>query len=309
MVAPVKRKRRLSPEEFRRRKVEFRDYVISHPDLTWREIWSNKDVANLLYPYRGKVERGIYNSVSDGQNLRDVPVEDFRALASYIASKEIERFRRADISIPDIEDLRQEGMIGVLKARDKLDENRNVFECGRYTSMLIRRQIRGSLRNYFGPVSLPQNCAIRKLTFLCRYGFSAQEMREKRGDEFFEGRSETIDAQARLLNAKNLGLGILESSPDLSEDLRSDEVSYIVQDLLRNALDDSLSKREKSILCSILSGKTLEDVGNNQDKPITKQRVEQIKIRALGKLRRHIRDLVLTDDPNGTYLYNSYFYK
>ena len=86
-------------------------------------------------------------------------------------------------------------------------------------------------------------------------------------------------------------------------------LAYIVQDLLRNALDDSLSKREKSILCSILSGKTLEDVGNNQDKPITKQRVEQIKIRALGKLRRHIRDLVLTDDPNGTYLYNSYFYK
>jgi len=111
--------KRLTPQEIKQRKDLFRDYIATHPEFKWTDIYNNKELSKLLYAYKGKVTLAIYDAVTQEQNPRDVSAEKFMPLVSYVSSMISNRFEKAGLAKPSLEDMKQDGMVGVLDAQEK----------------------------------------------------------------------------------------------------------------------------------------------------------------------------------------------
>ena len=135
---------------------------------------------------------------------------------------------------------------------------------------------------------------------------SATEAKRVKGNEFLRRFSDkSIDAQARLWKAKNIGLGKLKNIPAEIDEV-TENSSLVRKDL--NYVMGCLSEREKEIVMArFCEGKLMREIGGIQNFGISRQRIDQIEKRALHKLRECVKILRETGNSVAQRLYIEYF--
>ncbi|MDP1694353.1 MAG: sigma-70 family RNA polymerase sigma factor, partial [Candidatus Woesearchaeota archaeon] len=249
----------LSPEEIERSKTVLEEYVLSHPHLTYEEIRGNRDISNVLRSlYKGKIKRALYDIITRGSDLKDVPAQDFRSLVSYMVSKIRHHIEKSGLPIPPLEDMKQDGMVGVLKAQQKSDSKYALEQNSAFLRKSIEWHIWNGLEYSFSPVRFPKNL-IKGVVNLHRYKFSAAEAKKTNIRESLESHSEkTLDQLVRLSKKRYKGMKFLANIADSSEE-REEDRSAVRSDL--EVLMSRLSERDKEVLFSRLKGQTLEEIG------------------------------------------------
>ncbi|MBL7066384.1 MAG: RNA polymerase sigma factor RpoD/SigA [Candidatus Marinimicrobia bacterium] len=207
-----------------------------------------------------------------------------------------------------LEDLINEGNIGLIKAAQRFDETRG-FKFISYAVWWIRQTILQSISEYSRLVRLPLNVVgnlnkISKIT----YEFEQEYEREPTAEEIEEIlEKENIDLEV----ARQLNEGIMSINTPIGHD-----GSGTLQDIL-SGMDEndpgrllqeesfhleieralrSLDDREATVIRLYFGigqelPMTLEEIGNHQH--LTRERVRQIKEKALRKLRHASRALLL----------------
>lgn len=207
-----------------------------------------------------------------------------------------------------LEDLINEGNIGLIKAAQRFDETRG-FKFISYAVWWIRQTILQSISEYSRLVRLPLNVVgslnkISKITL----EFEQEYEREPTSQEIEEIlEKENIDMDiTRQLNEGTISIdspigndgngtlqdilsGLDDNNPD--EPLKQESFHFEIERVLR-----SLDKREAMIIRLYFGiGRelplTLEEIGNQMH--LTRERVRQIKEKALRKLRHSSRALYL----------------
>ncbi len=297
----------LALEEVERRKADFREYVLIHPNLTREEVRKSRTIDNLRGTvYGGKVEIALYDAITRRSAPNDVPAEDFRPLVSYIVSKICYRIKRSGLPVPSSEDMKQEGMIGVLKAQQKHDPKYATNQALSFFHKSISNGIWRSLAYEFAPFKI-KGAPVAKMVTLCRYELSAAEARKIEKLAFSDRgyKDEFLDAGVKLCGKKNLGIKALKNVPERSEEEREDD-----RDMLRKDLDflmNNLEEREKEILLARLQGQTLDTLGKSLN--ISGTRVNQIEMESLDQLVQNMTLLRAVQHPCGKRLYREYFEK
>ncbi|HLC72880.1 MAG TPA: sigma-70 family RNA polymerase sigma factor [Candidatus Nanoarchaeia archaeon] len=295
----------LSDEEIGRRKTALRRYALAHPDLTLSETWKDRILNKLLKPYQGKVLRALYDVITNNSAFNQVPAENFRCLVSYVASKIRYGIERDGLPVPPLEDIKQEGMVGVLKAQKGYDKRYVATQHLAYVCKSIKGSIWRGLKDSFGIVRIPSDI-IQIAVILHRYGFSAKEARNERGIKVYLGeyRDETIDRLAGLIRGENLGLDVVVNTPNASKEER-EGMSAVHSDL--KVFMSTLNERNQEVLLSHAEGQTLMQIGKRLH--ITRERVRQIEEKSLARLRRRMTSLLAFNDPHAIRLYREYFEK
>lgn len=199
-----------------------------------------------------------------------------------------------------LSDLISEGNYGLIKAANRFDYKRG-FRFISYAVWWIRQSIIQSLNDNARIVRLPAN-VINKISYLNKEiaKFEFQNEREPVYGEIFDKDKDAME----LLNfskCASLNDVINEEGDELVElipDEAKDEPRIVIDDKVKDEINKTLSvldEREKTIIecyfgintnCEPM---TLEAIGERYD--LTKERIRQIKFKALQKLRSHSLNL------------------
>ncbi|VTO11287.1 sigma-70 family RNA polymerase sigma factor [Brevundimonas vancanneytii] len=252
------------------------------------------------------------NTYEDSAYVERVRRDADRAKATFVASNihyvEMLARRRGERRHLTIDDLIQEGMIGLLRAADLYDPERG-FRFKTYATWWIEQRMRRSIADGDRIVRLPVHLQERmvrirraqaKLTFVNGKPPTADQLAEALGVDperlmklmWHVQVTEVAEGDAFIGEDTTL-LSILPDTAESAFDLTSQrELEERFGDVLA-----TLSPREERILrmrfgIGLDSTYTLESVG--QEYSVTRERIRQIEAKALGKLRhptrsRHLR--------------------
>ena len=232
---------------------------------------------------------------NDDESARDELVQANMRLVVSVASKYQGR------NVP-LEDLIQEGNIGVMRAAKKFDYRKG-FKFSTYAIWWIKQAIRRTLDNCSRSIRLPSYIVAKVNRFDSTYARLSQELqREPKIEELAEALDLT-DNQVKdilTLNTDTISMEIPLSDEktaatlgDLVEDMSANpetgpDADMIEQDLVHQLLS-KISAREQQVLrmrYGLEGGneKTLREIGEKLD--VTRERIRQLEIEAIHRLRR-----------------------
>lgn len=199
----------------------------------------------------------------------------------------------------ELPDLINEGNFGLIKAAHRFDHERG-FKFISYAVWWVRQSILQSLNENARMVRLPAN-VIHKLTYLNKEiaKFEHANEREPVYGEIYDKDNEVMN-MLRFPKCASLNEVINEDGDELIELIPSEleENKLIVDDRLNNEIDKALSilpEREQMIIKCYFGIKTdceamtLEAIGERYG--LTKERIRQIKEKAIRKLRHNAHGL------------------
>lgn len=196
-----------------------------------------------------------------------------------------------------LSDLINEGNYGLIKAATRFDHTRG-FKFISYAVWWVKQSIIQSLNENARVVRLPAN-VINKISKLNKE-FSSGEDND---DELAYDLSTFDESLLNYQKSTSLNQSVTEDGneiidlvigDELNEDLEKTEISDIVKIELNNILN-VLDERERMIIESYFGintnhdGMTLEAIGDKYD--LTKERIRQIKEKAIRKLRHNTKKL------------------
>jgi RNA polymerase primary sigma factor len=193
-----------------------------------------------------------------------------------------------------LSDLISEGNLGLIKAATRFDHTKG-FKFISYAVWWVKQSIIQSLNDNSRVVRLPANI-INKISKLNKE-FGNGEDNEN------ELMSEISEFDASLLNypkTSSLNQSVNEDGGEIIDLIIGDEIQTEseISDIVKNELNNVLSvldERERMIIESYFGinsnhdGMTLEAIGDKYD--LTKERIRQIKEKAIRKLRHNTKKL------------------
>ena len=207
-------------------------------------------------------------------------------------------------------DLVQEGNLGLIKAVDKFDESKN-FKFSTYATYWIRQSISRAIKSQVRNVRIPVHIIelmnnIRKV----EQNFQQTYKREPELDEIANKLNISVKKVAEALNwvkdatsldipigeEDNITIGSFiedESIKNMFDTIENNDCMIAIKDIL-----NTLTDREKIIIMRRFGleqdrTETLDEIG--KDLNISKERVRQIEIAALKKLRNPYRSRLLKE--------------
>lgn len=207
-------------------------------------------------------------------------------------------YQNQGLSLPD---LISEGNYGLIKAASKFDHTRG-FRFISYAVWWIKQSIIQSLNDNARIIRLPSN-VINKLSFLKKEieKFEFENEREPVYGELLDENNEPIE-MPNYKNSLSLNDKINEEGDEIIDILSAEPVTQDDEEnniILQKKLDKILSildERERNIIESYYGintdyeAMTLEAIGEKYD--LTKERIRQIKEKAIRKLRHNAHDLL-----------------
>lgn len=234
------------------------------------------------------------------ESARDELVQANMRLVVSVASKYQGR------NVP-LEDLIQEGNIGVMRAAKKFDYRKG-FKFSTYAIWWIKQAIRRTLDNCSRSIRLPSYIVAKVNKFDSTYARLCQELqREPKVKELAEALELTEDQVKEILalNADAISMETPLSDEktaatlgDLVEDTSANPEAGPIADMIEqdlvNQLLGKLSMREQQVLSMRygLEGgneKTLREIGDKLD--VTRERIRQLEIEAIHRLRRFYNEM------------------
>ena len=242
-----------------------------------------------------ELAKRIRAAESEARNARDELVQANLRLVISIAVK------YQGHNVP-LEDLIQEGNIGLIKAASKFDYQKG-FKFSTYAIWWIKQAIMRTLDNFSRSIRLPSYVVAKMNKFDAVYAALCQELqREPRRDEIADALDLTVKQVEEILtfNADTISMDLPLSDErsaatlgDLIEDpTTSGEEGPIAEmvnkDLTTQLLKSGLSEREQRVLkmrFGLEDGerKTLREIGVALK--ITRERVRQLEIEAINRLK------------------------
>ncbi|RKU15548.1 hypothetical protein C6500_20435 [Candidatus Poribacteria bacterium] len=242
-----------------------------------------------------KLTKRIGAAESEARGARDELVQANLRLVISIAVK------YQGHNVP-LEDLIQEGNIGLIKAASKFDYQKG-FKFSTYAIWWIKQAIMRTLDNFSRSIRLPSYVVAKMNKFDAVYATLCQELqREPRRDEIADALDLTVKQVEEILtfNADTISMDLPLSDErsaatlgDLIEDpTTSGEdgpiAEMINKDLTAQLLKSGLSEREQRVLkmrFGLEDGerKTLREIGVALK--ITRERVRQLEIEAINRLK------------------------
>ncbi|MGD9001970.1 MAG: sigma-70 family RNA polymerase sigma factor [Anaerolineae bacterium] len=248
----------------------------------------------------------LHAVVKDGSEAREHLVRANSRLVVSVAKKYMGR------GVPFI-DLIQEGNIGLIRAAKKFDHTMgNKFST--YATWWIRQAVTRAIADQSRTIRIPVHMGDQINKLLRTTHRLTQELgREPSPDEMAHALDLATDKVENMLQVARRPLSLElpvddEGDSELGDFIENDEAlapadvvsSAILRDLLREVLED-LPPREVRILqmrYGLVDGKTytLEEVG--QKLGVTRERIRQIEVQALSRLRhpahaRRLRDFLV----------------
>ncbi|MGD2145761.1 MAG: sigma-70 family RNA polymerase sigma factor [Anaerolineae bacterium] len=262
-----------------------------------KRAWPRLERDGLDPPERSRLQA----IVQDGLEAREHLVRANSRLVVSVAKKYMGR------GVPFV-DLIQEGNIGLIRAARKFDHTLgNKFST--YATWWIRQAVTRAIADQSRTIRIPVHMGDQINKLLRTTHRLTQELgREPSPDEMADALDLATDKVENMLQVARRPLSLElpiddEGESELGDFIENDEAvapaevvsSAILRDLLRDVLED-LPPREVRILqmrYGLIDGKTytLEEVG--QKLGVTRERIRQIEVQALGRLRHpaHARKL------------------
>jgi RNA polymerase primary sigma factor len=197
-----------------------------------------------------------------------------------------------------LSDLISEGNLGLIKAATRFDHKKG-FRFISYAVWWVKQSIIQSLNDNARMVRLPAN-VINKISYLNKeiLKFEKENEREPIYGEIFDKDNEVM-ALLHFPKCASLNESINEEGDELIELIQSEEEEdVLIDDKVKEELNKSLSildERERQIIESYFGVNTdfepmtLEAIGEKYS--LTKERIRQIKEKAIRKLRHNAHNL------------------
>ena len=204
-------------------------------------------------------------------------------------------------SVP-LEDLIQEGNIGLIRAANKFDYRKG-FKFSTYAIWWIRQAIMRTLDNCSRSIRLPSYVVAKASKFDSAYAHLSQALHREPTIEELSEALELTDKQIEDLLILNSGTVSLElplndernatTLKDLIEDPQANPEAGPIADLVEGDLVDmllsKLKAREREVIkmrYGLEDGeeKTLREIGEKMD--VTRERIRQLEIEALARIKR-----------------------
>ena len=215
------------------------------------------------------------------------------------------QYQNQGLSLPD---LINEGNLGLIKAAEKFDETRG-FKFISYAVWWIRQSILQALAEQARIVRLPLN-QVGSLNKISKALAKFEQENERRpsADELADSIGLPVDKISETMKVQGRHISVdapfVEGEDNSLLDVLVNDDSpmadrTLVNESLQKEIDralDSLSEREKDIIRMFFGigqpEKTLEEIGDTFQ--LTRERVRQIKEKAIRRLRQSARSRLLT---------------
>lgn len=280
------------------------------PDSLVKRLRQQENVLKFYYENEMGIEerQQVLELVQTVEKLQNSYKADREQLIQSILPLVISRATKFHKSGEDLEDLIQEGNIGLLKAVDKFDPNLDV-KLSTYATwwidQAIRRGIANKARTVRIPIHVQENLKKINRAFMIlsqelkreptlkevsEYtGFDVQKLRELQTSALHE-----VGIDSELSSGMSYSDVLFDKEQEGTFKRTSDK---LLAERVRLALSD-LSERSEKIIrlrfgIGIKSDHTLEEIG--QKFQITKERVRQIQSKALSKIDKN--GILKFDDP------------
>lgn len=248
----------------------------------------------VLEQIDGSLDAGAFAKLNAAMDARDELVEANLRLVISIAIK----FQGRNVPL---EDLIQEGNLGLIRAADKFDYRKG-FKFSTYAIWWIKQAIMRSLENFSRSIRLPSYIVTKMNKFDSVYATLCQKLqREPTREEMAEALDVTVEQVDEIVafNADTMSmdmplgpgrssatLGDLIEDPSAGED--AGQIAEMINaDLVAEFLS-KLPEREQIVLkmrYGLEDGerKTLREIGDALD--VTRERIRQLEICAIAQLR------------------------
>jgi RNA polymerase primary sigma factor len=274
-----------------------------HEEIKLARIKEKGSVAQSLISLDGldpQTRASLERHVEQGKKASDILIERNLRLAAWIALKS----QRKEV---DLEDLIQEGNMGLIRATEKFDWRRGKFST--YAFWWIRQGINRAIDYQSSTIRIPAHMRerIRRITKISESLTkelgrqpSLEEISEVlelnknlvEGAFRFAGRQWTLSLEEQI-GEDDEGSSLGEFIPSSLPGPESITLEQTVQDererLLSQLIEEELTPREREIAVRRFGKefKTLEEVG--REVSLSRERVRQISTSAQLKLRRRMR--------------------